>query len=233
MSILTKQFLLKEYQELGKSLRQISDETGIRAITIGRTLNKFKIPKRTCGTRKGRPNKGIMIKKNDIIIGYRHGMLVVKARVKGGLLCVCDCGNEKVLNSSRIRLKQVQSCGCLMKKCGGKHHLFKGYGEISQSVFNKIRQKAIDRNLDFNLTIQELYDLFVSQNKLCAISKVPIKFKTNYKDEQTASLDRIDSKKPYTIDNVHWVHKKVNTMKWNIPQNEFIEWCKIIAKNNQ
>lgn len=232
MSILTKQFLLKEYQELGKSLREISDETGIRAVTIGKTLNKFKIPKRTCGTRKGKPNKGIMIKKNDIIVGYRHGMLVVKEKVKGGLLCVCDCGNEKVLKSSRIRLKQVQSCGCLMKKCGGKHHLFKGYGEISQSVFNKIRQKAIDRNLDFNVTIQGLYDLFVSQNKLCAISKVPIKFKTNHKDEQTASLDRIDSKKPYTIDNVHWVHKKVNTMKWNIAQKEFIEWCKIIAKNN-
>lgn len=232
MSKLTKQFLLKEYQELGKSLREISKETGIRAVTIGKALNKFKIPKRTCGTRKGKPNKNIMIKKNDIVIGYRYGMLVVKQKVKGGLLCVCDCGTEKILKSSRIRLKQVKSCGCLMKKSREKHHLFKGYGEISQSVFNKIRQKAIDRNLGFDLNIQELYDIFVAQNKLCAISKVPIKFKLNHRDEQTASLDRIDSTKPYTINNVHWVHKKVNTMKWNIPQNEFIEWCRIIAYNN-
>lgn len=232
MSILTKEFLLKEYQELGKSLREISAETGIRSVTIGRTLNKFKIPKRTCGTRKGKPNKGIMIKKNDIMVGYRYGMLVVKDKVKGGLLCICDCGKEKILKSSRIRLKQVQSCGCLMKKCGKKHHFFKGYGEISQSVFNKIRQKAVDRNIDFNLNIQELYNLFISQNKLCAISHVPIKFKINHKDEQTASLDRIDSKKPYTLDNVQWVHKTINQMKWTLMPNEFIEWCKIIAQNN-
>ena len=85
MAILTKQFLLKEYQELGKSLREISKETGIRSQTIGHALNKFNIPKRTCGTRKGKPNKNIMILKDDIIIGYRYGMLVVKDRVKGGL----------------------------------------------------------------------------------------------------------------------------------------------------
>lgn len=232
MAILTKKFLLEQYQTLGKSLIQISQETGIKSQTIGHALNNFKIPKRTCGTRKGKPNKGIMIKKNDIVPGYRHGMLLVKDRVKGGLLCVCDCGKEKILKSSRIRLKQVKSCGCLLKKCGEKHHFFKGYEEISQSVFNKIRQKAIDRNIDFNLNIQQIYDLFISQNKLCAISQVPIKFKMNYKDEQTASLDRIDSTKPYTIDNIQWVHKTVNQMKWTLMPRDFIEWCKIIAKNN-
>lgn len=232
MSILTKEFLEKHYIELGKSLREISFETGVRSVTIGRALNKFQIPKRTCGTRKGKPNKGMMIKKDDIVIGYRHGMLVVKEKVRGGLLCICDCGNQKILRSSRIRLKQVQSCGCLVKKCGKKHHFFKGYEEIAQSVFNKIRQKALDRNLLFDLTIENLYNKFLEQNKLCAISGVPIKFKINYKDEQTASLDRIDSSKPYTIDNIQWVHKKVNTMKWNIAQNEFIEWCKIIASKN-
>ena len=231
MSILTKTFLEEHYIKLGKSLREISNETGIRAATIGRALNKYQIPKRTCGTRKGKPNKGIMIQKNDIVIGYRYGMLVVKDRVKGGLLCLCDCGKEKILKSSRIRLKQVQSCGCLMKKCGEKHHFFKGYEEISQSVFNKIRQKAIDRNLEFILTIEDLYNKFLEQKKICAISGISIKFKVNHKDEQTASLDRIDSGKPYTIDNIQWVHKKVNTMKWNIPQDEFIEWCKIITNN--
>lgn len=233
MGILTKKFLLKEYQNLGKSLREISNETGINRITIGKALNKYKIPKRTCGTRKGKKNKTIMIKKNDISNGYRYGMLVVKERVRGGLLCVCDCGNKKILRSSRIRLKQVKSCGCLLKTKGKNHHLFTGYEEISQSTFNKIREKAIDRNLSFDITINQLYDLFVSQNKLCAISGVPIKFRENYKDEQTASLDRIDSSKPYTIDNIQWVHKKVNTMKWNLKQEEFLNWCKIISKFSQ
>jgi hypothetical protein len=232
MTILTKEFLTKHYLELGKSIREISNETGIRAVTIGKTLNKFQIPKRTHGSRRGKPNKKLMIKKNDIVIGYRYGMLVVKNRVKGGLLCICDCGKEKILTSSRIRLKQVKSCGCLNTKSGNKHHFFKGYKEISQSVYNSIRHKAVERNLKFEISIKDMYDMFISQNKLCAISGAPIKFKINHKDEQTASLDRIDSSKPYTKDNIQWVHKKVNTMKWNIKQNEFIEWCKIIAKNN-
>ena len=110
MTILTKEFLTKHYLELGKSIREISNETGIRAVTIGKTLNKFQIPKRTHGSRRGKPNKKLMIKKNDIVIGYRYGMLVVKNRVKGVLLCICDCGKEKILTSSRIRLKQVKSC---------------------------------------------------------------------------------------------------------------------------
>ena len=62
---------------------------------------------------------------------------------------------------------------------------------------------------------------------------MPIKFKANYKDEQTASLDRIDSKKAYTLDNVQWVHKTVNQMKWTLASKEFIEWCKTIAQNNK
>ena len=233
MSILTKIFLEEQYLNLGKSIREIAEFTGINKTTIGRTLNKFQIPKRECGTRKGKPNKKVFAQKNDLVEGFRYGKLVVKKRVKGGLLCLCDCGNEKILSSSRLRLKQQISCGCVLKqKQGKKHHLFKGYEEISQSVFNKIREKAIERNLCFDITIKELYHQFIIQNKLCAISGVPIKFKLNHKDEQTASLDRIDSSKGYSKDNIQWVHKKVNTMKWNINQNQFIEWCKIIANNN-
>jgi hypothetical protein len=233
MCILTKNFLEEQYLRCGKSIREIAEFTGINKTTIGRRLNKFQIPKREGGTRKGKPNKKVFAKKNDLIEGFRHGKLVVKKRVKGGLLCLCDCGNEKILPSSRLTLNQQVSCGCIMKeKQGKKHHFFKGYEEISQSVFNKIREKAIERNLCFEVTIKELYDQFIKQKKLCAISGVAIKFKKNHKDEQTASLDRIDSSKPYTIQNIQWVHKKVNTMKWNINQDQFIEWCKIIAKNN-
>lgn len=38
----------------------------------------------------------------------------------------------------------------------------------------------------------------------------------------------IDSTKVYTIDNVQWVHKNINIMKWDISQEEFINWCGLI-----
>lgn len=49
----------------------------------------------------------------------------------------------------------------------------------------------------------------------------------------TASLDRIDSSRGYEIDNIQWVHKDVNKMKMGLSQNEFIDICKIISKNNR
>lgn len=47
--------------------------------------------------------------------------------------------------------------------------------------------------------------------------------------ENTASLDRIDSSKEYTIENIQWVHVVVNYMKQSYPQEEFIKWCHIIS----
>lgn len=46
---------------------------------------------------------------------------------------------------------------------------------------------------------------------------------------KTASLDRIDSLKGYTLDNVQWIHKDLNYMKCDYEENEYIEWCKKVA----
>ena len=48
----------------------------------------------------------------------------------------------------------------------------------------------------------------------------------------TASLDRIDSDGAYTIDNVQWIHKDINRMKSNLKQENFIEYCRLIALYN-
>ena len=48
---------------------------------------------------------------------------------------------------------------------------------------------------------------------------------------RTASLDRIDSNKGYTIDNVQWVHKDINKMKMDLEEDVFIDNCKLIIEN--
>lgn len=74
----------------------------------------------------------------------------------------------------------------------------------------------------------------MAQNRQCKLSGMPLKFKTHKYDEVgNASLDRIDSSKGYTIDNVQWVHKDINKMKWNINQPEFLWLCdSVIDKEN-
>jgi len=50
--------------------------------------------------------------------------------------------------------------------------------------------------------------------------------------QQTASLDRIDSSKGYIEGNVQWVHRKINMMKQSYTQEEFIELCQAVVRNN-
>ena len=47
----------------------------------------------------------------------------------------------------------------------------------------------------------------------------------------TQSLDRIDSTKGYTIDNVQWVHKYINLMKHQLTQQQFIDFCKKVVEH--
>ena len=49
--------------------------------------------------------------------------------------------------------------------------------------------------------------------------------------ENSASLDRIDSDDYYHKNNIQWIHKDIQCMKWNKSEEEFIKWCKIITNN--
>lgn len=233
--ILTKTFLENKYINEKKSINEISIETNISSHQIAKYLNLYNIPRRTCGTRKGKKNKSKSIYNSDIKIGDQYELLTVIQIKDNQLICKCNCGNIKNLHISRIRNKQVKSCGCLSRRIGTQNPLYKGFGLISKSIFSRCKVNASDRNIEFYLTIEDLDNQYKKQNGKCAISNIDIGF-NNYKQKNkrlsTASLDRIDSSKPYTIDNIQWIHKQIQQMKWNTPQNEFIEWCKIIAGNN-
>lgn len=52
-------------------------------------------------------------------------------------------------------------------------------------------------------------------------------------NETTVSLDRIDSNIGYIEGNVQWIHKALNNTKNTMPNDEFINWCKLVAENNK
>jgi hypothetical protein len=112
----------------------------------------------------------------------------------------------------------------------------KKFGDIHQSYIYLIKNRAKNKNLDFNLTGAYLWKLFIKQNKKCALSGLELHFPKAWgvksKTLITASLDRIDSNKGYIIGNVQWVHKTINTMKMNLTDSEFIKFCKKVAINH-
>ncbi len=107
-------------------------------------------------------------------------------------------------------------------------------GEIRcrcHAEYARLKRVAKLRNIKFTITDKEMWKLLTNQERKCALSGLSIVFKNAR--HKTASLDRIDSKKGYTIDNVQWVHKDINRMKSSLKQNYFIKLCKLIYENNE
>lgn len=158
--------------------------------------------------------------------GRHHGEKIWK--------CLCDCGNFNELATSRLTLSSTKSCGCLQRRRKDKSPNWRGFGQISADVWYRINSEAQGRKIDFSLTIEEAWDQFEKQNGICSLSGLKLKFPEKSKEKsKTASLDRIDSSKGYTKDNIQWVHKDINWMKNRFDQNYFIEMCKRIANYNK
>lgn len=125
-------------------------------------------------------------------------------------------------------------CQCI--KSQQPIHNFKGVGNVSSAYFKRCQRGARERkNMEFSITIEDTWKQFQKQNGLCALTGLPILLDRNNTKTgrliMTASLDRIDSKKGYIVDNIQWIHKHINLMKNNFDQEYFIEMCKLIAKN--
>ena len=89
----------------------------------------------------------------------------------------------------------------------------------------------IYRNLEIKMTIKDAWELFLKQNRRCALTNELLTFSSkNQSYDGTASLDRIDSSKDYTIDNVQWIHKNINQMKMDMSDNDLIYWARKISK---
>lgn len=152
-----------------------------------------------------------------------------------------DCGGYKITRGSTLgkAIKLLEedkishvSCGCHKRSKNGENHQnWKGCGDIGRCWYSHLKKVASKRNLEFTVTIDYLWDLFIKQNKKCALSGIEITISTpkNYHNSGTASLDRIDSSIGYIPGNVQWVDKKINMMKWSLSQKDFIDICAIVA----
>ncbi len=140
----------------------------------------------------------------------------------------CDCGNETIRPARWVtrKTRPIKSCGCI-KNVKAR---WTGHGEISGTYWSVVQKNAQTRCLDFVITIEEIWQLFLDQNRCCALTGEPLVFAQNYNhDEQTASLDRIDNSSGYTLDNVIWTHKVINKMRMELDIDIFREWCRKVT----
>lgn len=176
------------------------------------------------------------------LIGQKFDKVVVlyegpRAYANRTFICRCECGKltrkkvDQLLTPRRKRI-QCRQCGYDATKKATPH--------VERWVWNNYKQGAKSRGLTFEITEIDLENLWATQRGLCALTGEPLvplqklKVKQNNKItflfEGTASLDRIDSNQGYTIDNIQWVHKDINKMKWDFDQTAFVSWCRKVAK---
>jgi len=140
--------------------------------------------------------------------------------------CRCSCGNETTVYSSHLLRGNTTSCGHIMRRSGARN--FKGVGDMPKSYFSSVQRGAMGgkgrKPISFDITMEYIWEIFVEQRGFCALSNLPIDFKS-----KTASLDRVDSSLGYVEGNLQWLHKDINMMKRHYSTEYFKYLCKLIA----
>ena len=94
------------------------------------------------------------------------------------------------------------------------------------------------RDLPFEISNQDAWDQFLKQNSKCALTGLALSMNDGRNPVtdsiiRNASLDRIDSSKGYTRDNIQWVHKDINKMKMDFPEDRFRELCRLVSEHTE
>ena len=97
-----------------------------------------------------------------------------------------------------------------------------------EKYFRRLCSRSFNRA---NLSVQILMVVKERQNGLCALSGVEMTcfLQKGVVSKTNASIDRIDPKGPYTVDNIQLVCAVLNKFRVDTPVDEFIDWCRKVV----
>ncbi|HMT01963.1 MAG TPA: hypothetical protein PKD00_01420 [Burkholderiales bacterium] len=136
--------------------------------------------------------------------------------------CKCVCGKELFVKKARLHNRLTTHCGCLESD-----NVIYEDKRFLPYVTKFIKKRTKDGyTFDEKITTDFLWNLLtIKQNKQCSLTGVPLSFDGSY----IPSIDRIDSKKGYTPNNLQWVQSKINLMKYSFSNSKFLELCKMVV----
>lgn len=91
--------------------------------------------------------------------------------------------------------------------------------------FVEWKRGAKKRDIPFLITIEDCKRLPMK----CYYTGLELTM-DNYKNN-TVSLERLDSSKPYTVDNIVFCCKRINEMKSNMTIEDFVMFCTLVYEN--
>jgi hypothetical protein len=108
-----------------------------------------------------------------------------------------------------------------------KGYYYSNVGKIN-SIFNTANRRAKKKNIPFDLTKEWIIFKLEEQNYCCALTHIQLVVEQteNYLNPYMPSLDRIDSTKGYTKDNVRIVCAAINLALNEYGEEVFGQICK-------
>lgn len=159
------------------------------------------------------------------VIGYSHYLKEHYWFVE------CSCGFVASRRAGQLVHRRSSSC----RTCSAKEReanrspYWKGLENISCQYLTRLKY----RNKLVQISMQDLVEQWKKQEGRCIYTNMPLSlvYKDTCWNKSTASIDRIDSTKGYMKDNIQWVHKRINTMKSDMTESEFLNFCALTTTN--
>jgi len=87
-----------------------------------------------------------------------------------------------------------------------------------KQIYNSLKASAKKRNIDFNLSLSDLNNLTFPIT--CPILGIPLRYNKGQAQDDSISIDRIDSSRGYEIDNIVVISWRANRLKNNATSEE-------------
>jgi len=172
--------------------------------------------------------------------GLRYGKLIairrseIKKKKMVLWVCICDCGNTKVIRSDHLVSKGTTSCGCGR----GKNQILRNPdrdGAANLRLWQRYQLSARKRGKEFTITYDEFASIIKADCFYCGerpSNIVRLNFKTTDTSMLYNGIDRMDNKKGYTADNCVPCCKSCNMMKKTLSYDDFVSLCTKIAQRH-
>lgn len=154
-----------------------------------------------------------------------------------GECCSRRCSNKRGYHakSGVTCFKTCECCGRTYRSkpaeryCGDTCRVFaaKSAGQMPRRYIVRL---LLIKQRKRTLNIDDMMDMLERQSGLCAVTGRVLTFTSGEGHiPSNCSIDRKDAKRGYTLDNVQLTCTMVNRMKFDVPQSEFVQWCRDVV----
>lgn len=163
------------------------------------------------------------------------------SRITEGSKICSMCGLEQDVNDFNSCKTSTDGLASNCKKCGIKKSrkwLESDVKNFIKRAFLSCKHNCAKRNKDLEFCITELdvLDLYYKQEGKCALSGEKLTMISNLTDgeinDYNISIDRKDSSRGYTKDNIQLIGAIINIMKNDIDQKDFLLFVSTVTINS-